>query len=199
MPFFFARNGVGLLLLTLLSLALVYYSVRGDREWLARKASAPRGSGTGSWKTGWRTQKILSPIIGIAYAFVLSLLAFDLIMSLDPHWYSTLFGAYYFMGSFYVGIAALYLVSLIFLDSPGLRDYIQRPSTSRSGEIDPCLFGVYRLPLLRSVQHHLVRKPSRGDALRDPAGQTEPLGTAGLGILLILIIPFFVLLRRRIK
>ena len=36
-PFLFARNGVALLLLTGLSLALVYYSLRGDRQWLAEK------------------------------------------------------------------------------------------------------------------------------------------------------------------
>ena len=32
-------------------------------------------------------------------------------MSLDPHWTSTLFGGYYFIGSFYSGLAALTLLS----------------------------------------------------------------------------------------
>jgi hypothetical protein len=93
--FMFARDGVGLFLLTALSSALIYYSVRGDQK-MARRLNGivPVNPEVDTKEeTYWRAQRVLSPIIGIAYAFVLSLLAFDLIMSLDPHWYSTLFGA----------------------------------------------------------------------------------------------------------
>ena len=38
---------------------------------------------------------------------VLSLLGFDLVMSSDPHWVSTLFGAYTFVKAFYIGLGAL--------------------------------------------------------------------------------------------
>jgi hypothetical protein len=118
--FLFARNGAGLLLLTLLCMALIFYSVRADREFLTR----PAGSADLSGGKPWRVQRVLSPIIGILYAFILSLLAFDLIMSLDPHWYSTLFGAYYFMSSFYAALAALVLISHLFRRSHGLQEYI---------------------------------------------------------------------------
>ena len=121
--FVFARNGCGLAILTLLCLALVYYSVKGDRRWEAAGEAEGRASGEKASPPGWRAQKILSPIIGIAYAFVLSLVAFDLIMSLDPRWYSTLFGGYYFVGSFYSGIVALYLLSLALGDRPELKEY----------------------------------------------------------------------------
>ena len=59
-----------------------------------------------------RTLVVLAPSTAICYAFLLRLLAFDLIMSLSPHWYSTLFGAYYFMGSFYTGLAAILLLGI---------------------------------------------------------------------------------------
>jgi hypothetical protein len=47
----------------------------------------------------------------ITFAVVYSYLAFDLIMSLQPHWHSTLLGAHYAVGCFYLGIAGLVLVS----------------------------------------------------------------------------------------
>ena len=56
---------------------------------------------------------VLSPVLGIVYALVLTLIAVDLIMALDPHWVSTLFGAYYFIGSFYTALAALLLMTVI--------------------------------------------------------------------------------------
>ncbi|MCX5909060.1 MAG: hypothetical protein NTY64_18280 [Deltaproteobacteria bacterium] len=122
--FMFARNGVGLFLLTALSLALIYYSVKGDKA-MARRAIGVNGAAE-EFQGGasWRVQRILSPMIGIGYAFVLSLLAFDLIMSLDPHWYSTLFGAYYFIGSFYMALAALDLLAWVCLKPLGLKETI---------------------------------------------------------------------------
>lgn len=41
------------------------------------------------------------------WAAIGSLLAWDLIMSLEPGWTSTLFGAYFFVGGLYTGIAAV--------------------------------------------------------------------------------------------
>jgi hypothetical protein len=35
----------------------------------------------------------------------MTLIAFDQIMSVDPHWYSTLFGAFYFMSAAYLALA----------------------------------------------------------------------------------------------
>lgn len=46
-----------------------------------------------------RLQGISGPAI-IVYAFMVTLLSFDLLMSLDSHWYSTIFGVYYFAGGF---------------------------------------------------------------------------------------------------
>ena len=52
----------------------------------------------------------------LAFALVLSLIGFDLVMSMDPHWYSTLFGAYTFVKAFYVGLGAvIILASLLHL------------------------------------------------------------------------------------
>ena len=47
----------------------------------------------------------------IVFAFTVTFASFDLLMSLDPHWYSTIFGVYYFAGAF-LGFSALLVVLL---------------------------------------------------------------------------------------
>jgi hypothetical protein len=52
---------------------------------------------------------LLAPIYAIVFALVLTSIGVDLIMSLKAGWYSTLIGAYYFVGCFYTSLAALLL------------------------------------------------------------------------------------------
>ncbi len=47
----------------------------------------------------------LSPLCVMVYALAMSLVAFDLLMSVDPHWYSTMFGGFYFMSAVYLAVA----------------------------------------------------------------------------------------------
>ena len=42
----------------------------------------------------------LAPVYVVTYALVFTLVAFDGIMALQPHWFSNLLGGFYFMGSF---------------------------------------------------------------------------------------------------
>jgi hypothetical protein len=50
--------------------------------------------------------------------------AFDWVMSLDPHWYSTIFGVYFFAGSVVGGFAALALLTLALTRSGYLRQAV---------------------------------------------------------------------------
>ncbi len=121
--FLVVRDGLGLILLMSLTLALVYHRLRP-------LAAQMRGS-AGDWREGVyrllthrfgefehelaRCQARIPPLaiaLAAAYALVFSLLAGDLIMSLDPHWYSSLFGAYNFMISLYMGVAALAILAI---------------------------------------------------------------------------------------
>ena len=122
-PFLFARDGISLFLLSALSLVLIYLSLRNERQRDAGLAGTGGGSSQerpgnaaseGLGALPWKGQAILSPIFVILYVFVLTLVAFDLVMSLDPHWYSTLLGGYFFIGSFYSGLAGLVLLSGLF-------------------------------------------------------------------------------------
>lgn len=49
----------------------------------------------------------LAPIVAIVYAFAFTVLGIDLIMALEPDWFSTLFGAWYFIGNVFMGLALL--------------------------------------------------------------------------------------------
>ena len=49
----------------------------------------------------------------LAFTLVLSLIGYDLVMALDPHWISTLFGAYTFVKAIYVGLGALIIFAAI--------------------------------------------------------------------------------------
>lgn len=57
---------------------------------------------------------VLGVLYLMTYALVLSLIAFDLVMSMDPHWFSTLFAPYSFVKAFYLGLGALIILSSVF-------------------------------------------------------------------------------------
>ena len=109
--FMFARLGIGVLALGMVGWALVRAdmlpdvfaargSVGGGRRALFDKWS--RGfdsSDTTAWRHDARIHR-LAPIYAVLYAIVMSLIAFDGIMALQPHWFSNLLGGFYFMGSF---------------------------------------------------------------------------------------------------
>ena len=46
----------------------------------------------------------ISPVVIILYALLMSFIAFDQIMSVDPHWYSTMFGGFVFMSGVYLAV-----------------------------------------------------------------------------------------------
>lgn len=56
-----------------------------------------------------------SGICMFAFGMTLTYAAFDLLMSLDPHWYSTIFGVYYFAGCAVGGLSTI-LLSVLLLD-----------------------------------------------------------------------------------
>lgn len=56
--------------------------------------------------------KAMSPVFLIIFGVTFTMASFDQIMSLDPHWFSTMFGVYCFAGLFYSVLAALCLLTL---------------------------------------------------------------------------------------
>lgn len=68
--------------------------------------------------------KRLSPLGIILFAITLSFAAFDWLMSLDPHWYSTIFGIYYFSGSTLAALSLLTLFVLYFDKTGPLNSFL---------------------------------------------------------------------------
>jgi hypothetical protein len=55
--------------------------------------------------------RICGVILVLVYCLVFSLLGFDLVMALDPHWYSNLVGGYFFISGLYIAISAWALLA----------------------------------------------------------------------------------------
>ncbi len=124
-PFMYSRVLVSLLLMTGLSLIYVRNSIRNDLAAIYQGKLIPErfrkllaNYDVNRIDSSNEKQTTLSVIITICYAVCYSLLAVDLIMSLDPHWISTLFGAYYFIGCFYTGIAFTIIMASFFIERP---------------------------------------------------------------------------------
>ena len=119
MTFLLLRNVIGVLLLFGVSLYFAYLALRPDMGLTGGHADADRGR---EWwrellSRGWLGQEVeevvsyrrmtrLAPAFVIIYALMMSILSYDWVMSLEPHWYSTMMGPWFFMGAFWSGIAA---------------------------------------------------------------------------------------------
>lgn len=110
-PFLIARNVVGLIALY----GVGFMLLRASR--LARgRAAAVRPAPGKSTDPSVTRLTTLSVLFLVLYAVVGSLLAFDLVMSLDPHWISTLFGAYVCIGNLYAGLGLLAVLGWLLSD-----------------------------------------------------------------------------------
>jgi hypothetical protein len=95
--FFFIRAAVFLAAWTGLSL------------WFSRTSRAQDTSGDP--RLTQKMQMASAPGV-IVFSLTLTFAAFDWLMSLDPHWYSTIFGVYVFAGSTVSSLAALALMTM---------------------------------------------------------------------------------------
>jgi hypothetical protein len=118
-PFLFTRDALGLLILYGCGFAYLSQDLK-----LKLRANPP-SSGFRRWFAGRLPQSeqevrhiqgrmsLWAGLYCFSFALVLSLIGFDLVMSMDPHWVSTLFGAYHFVKAFYVGLGALIILAAI--------------------------------------------------------------------------------------
>jgi len=118
-PFLFWRDFFGLLILYLLGFAYLFNALQ-----LKFDPNQPSGEIRkfiyNAWKQNHQNPEriksrmtIYGGLYILAFALVLSLIGFDLVMSMDPHWISTLFGAYHFVKSFFIGLGALIILAAI--------------------------------------------------------------------------------------
>ncbi len=118
-PFLFARDFVAFLILYSLGFAYLFNSL------MFRLKNAKKDTRLKDYlfkqfekkpqdpETIKKRMTLFAGLYMFAFAMVLSLIGFDLVMSMDPHWYSTLFGAYSFIKAIYAGFGAIILLASI--------------------------------------------------------------------------------------
>ena len=134
-PFFVVRHALMFIVLSGLSLVYVYRSVRPDVGMLdesgTQKATGFARRLIGGWDglvderaRNQRSQDVLAPCVLIAYGWIVSFVAIDFVVALDPRWFSTLAGAYYFVGNLFAGVAFLTVAAIWTRERLRIQNYI---------------------------------------------------------------------------
>ena len=122
-PFFIARVVLYFALWSYLGLRMYTLSVRQDTEPTVENTLKLRK--VSAWGI---------PLCAVGTSFA----SFDLLMSLDPHWFSTIFGVYFFAGSWLASCAVLVLIGLVLRRSGVLETEI---TTEHYQDVGKFMFG----------------------------------------------------------
>ena len=125
--FLFKRDVVALGWMTLLSIGYLYMSMRPRLAHARQHATKFRGL-YAAWTSGWRGDaaeerlaerrlRKFAAILALSYGFCYSLIAVDMIMSLAPHWLSTMFPAYFAWGGFLSAVSLTALLCVLMRNS----------------------------------------------------------------------------------
>ena len=127
---------VDLGILALLSVLTVRYLKASLRPALhGVEATGFAGTMIARWTADWKGEaqeaadsadklRVLAPWIALIYAFGYSVIAFDQIMSLEPTWFSNLFGAYFAWGGFLSAISLTTVLAVFHRNYPGFEGQI---------------------------------------------------------------------------
>jgi hypothetical protein len=147
-PFLVLRNTLLLALLFGLCIVFARTALRPDLG----GNNAGAGNAAALWRSltrGWRGQEAeelaayrrlakLAPAVALIWAAALSVVAWDFIMSLEPHWFSTLIGPYYFMAGLLGGFAVTAIAARYLTRAAGAPDVI---TTSQWHDLGKLTFG----------------------------------------------------------
>jgi hypothetical protein len=96
----------------------------GRRGAVYQRMTAGFDGSEGTLEENERQLRRLAPTYVVLYAIVFTSVAFDGMMALQPHWFSNLFGGWYFMGSFLGGHMLLALMMIYGGAHIGIADLI---------------------------------------------------------------------------
>ncbi|MCF8105384.1 MAG: hypothetical protein K9K64_07875 [Desulfohalobiaceae bacterium] len=118
-PFLAARDGLGLFVLYTAGFIYLFYALQTrldqERPPSGLRRLLHRGRQKASFSPDYLRQRttLWAGLYTLAFALVLSLIGFDLVMAANPHWLSTLFGGYTFIKAFYTGLGALIILACV--------------------------------------------------------------------------------------
>ena len=209
-PFFVIRELLAFLVLSGFSLRYVYRSLRTDVGMLHESGERPAAGLSARLIAGWqgidaeraigqRRQSRWAVAVLVAYGWVFTLIAFDFVMALDPHWFSTLLGGYYFIGNLLIGLAFLAIVTATGRRRLGIAGHVGRHQLHDLGKL---LFGFCILWAYLFWSQYLVIW--YGDLAEETEfvyhrmhGPWEPVAIAVFAM--AFAVPFIVLLSRAVK
>lgn len=145
-PFLAARTLLGLAILFGLSLTFAYTALRPDLGLMRSSVQQRLRPMYDRLTRGWRGQEVeelhahrrltvLAPATAVAFALFMGLVAWDFIMSLEPHWFSTLIGPYFFMGGFLGGMMAVALLAITLRSRLSLTEWISSVTLHDLGKL----------------------------------------------------------------
>lgn len=181
---FALRNGVILTLWCLFSWFFVRNSIRQDESGDPRLV---------------RASVKASAIFILLFALTITMASFDLLMSLEPTWYSTIFGVYCFAGLWQSGLAAIAIVVVLLRRQGALSGIVNRFHYWDLGKF-MFAFSVFWMYIAFS-QFMLIWYANLPEEIEWLIHRTFT-GWGGVGIALAVLkfgIPFFALMRRDMK
>jgi len=142
----FWRDLAALVALTVASVVFVRTDLRPDvfqlrdrvSGWRRRLYDRVAGSYDGSPEALAKVEKRLNwmaPALCLLYAYLFTLLGFDLIMSLAPYWLSNLFGVFFFIGAFLTGLTMMGLMTVYWRNKLGMGKAIGREQFHDLGKL----------------------------------------------------------------
>jgi len=209
-PFFFTRVVVVYLIITFLSVWYIYTSVRLDVGILPESGAKWARSIRERMRRGFRDERRelhsthslqgrLAVFTAFAFAFGWILLSWDLSMSLDPHFQSTMYGWWFFMGAWVTALASWTLIVMAWRRYLGRYDLIQDKHFHDLGKL--CFAFTAFWGYLTFGQYLVIWYGNLGEEthwarLRLVAGWRIPTLIA---VTLMFVLPFFGLLSRAAK
>ncbi|HET9439911.1 MAG TPA: hypothetical protein VFO52_07055 [Longimicrobiales bacterium] len=88
---------------------------------------------------------VLGPVIAALFAVAFGVVAWDFVMSLEPHWFSTMIGPYFFMGGFLGGVAVTVVLCVLYILRGNARHIIEPVNLHDIGKLmfGFCVFWAY--------------------------------------------------------
>ena len=124
-PFFIARLLLYFVIWSFIASRLYFLSIKQD----VQPGVSVRGQ-----------QYKISAIGLVLFAVTTAFAGFDLLMSLDPHWFSTIFGVYFFAGSFVSALALMIFTNALMQKGGGMLKNVV--TTEHYHDLGKLLFGM---------------------------------------------------------
>ncbi len=176
---------------------IVYYLIWIFMFWLLRRESLAEDRD--GLTSHWKKMRTYSALFIIFFAVSSSMAAWDWVMSIDPHWYSTIFGWYNF-SSWFVAAMAFITWLIIFLYERG---YLQQLNDSILHDMGKYLFAFSifwaYLWISQFLLIYYANIPEESVYFVERLKSGQYAWIFYLNIVLNFILPFFVLMPRDMK